>query len=48
MSEAVEGVSGDAEGCEGASAQDAGRAQPHPEGLRQGHASGQYITDKIK
>ena len=45
MSEAVEGVSGDAEGCEGASPQDAGRVQPHPEGLRQGHAPGQYTMD---
>ena len=43
MSEAIEGVSRDSEGCEGASPQDAGRAQPHPEGLRQGHTPGQHI-----
>ena len=45
MSEAIEGVPGDAEGREGTSPQDAGRAQPHPEGLRQGHTPGQYTTD---
>ncbi len=41
VSEAAQGISGQSEGRQRSSSQDTRRTQPHPEGLRQGHQTGQ-------